>query len=322
MRVPALLLLLLAVVLPGGACAAGRHRPPAADLGGYWSNTFLTELERPVGIATLTLPDAEATALEARRLAAFRNVQDGVGGRESETGFWEIGTGLARIGGQARTSWIVEPADGHLPWSAAGKAARDREVAARSGSADPEARNVSERCLISGFAAAGPPMLSSPYGTIYQIVQTRDAVAISIEANHDVRIVRLGAGGHGQAPAHLPASVRPWLGDSVGRWAGKTLVVETTNFNPGDALKMPIGLYISRDATVTERFTRLSPTELLYDFTVDDPASFTRVWRAQMLFRASKGPAYEYACHEGNYALPGILAGARREEADARAAGR
>lgn len=322
MRVRALFLLLMAAALPAGANAARPHRLPGPDLSGDWSNTFLTELERPAGVTELTVPDAEAAILEARRLKAFRGVQDGVGGRESETGFWEIGAGLARIGGQARTSWIIEPADGHLPWSAAGKAARDRETAARSGYADPEARNVSERCLISGFAAAGPPMLSSPYGTIYQILQTRDAVAISIEANHDVRIVRLGVGGRGPAPAHLPASVRPWLGDSVGRWEGATLVVETTNFNPGDALKMPIGLYISKDATVTERFTRLSRSELLYDFTVDDRASFTQVWRAQMLFRAVKGPAYEYACHEGNYALPGILAGARREEADARAAGR
>jgi hypothetical protein len=158
-------------------------------------------------------------------------------------------------------------------------------------------------------------MLNSPYANEYQFVQTRDAVAIHMESVHDVRIVRL------DTAAHLPAAMRPWMGDSLGHWEGDTLVVETTNFNPGDAPKVPTPLYVSTDAKVTERFTRIAPTQMLYEFTVDDPKTYTQPWRAQMLFSASKGPIFEYACHEGNYSLPGILAGARREEAEAKAAG-
>ena len=155
-------------------------------------------------------------------------------------------------------------------------------------------------------------MINAPYSNQYQIVVTRTAVAILMESVHDVRIVRL------DGAAHPPPGVRPWMGDSIGRWDGETLVVETTNFNPGDALKIPTDLYISKDARVVERFTRSGPGTLSYEFTVDDPATYTRPWRAQMVFQRSKGPIFEYACHEGNYSLPGILAGARREEATAR----
>jgi hypothetical protein len=154
-------------------------------------------------------------------------------------------------------------------------------------------------------------MLNGPYASLYQFVQTKDAVAIHLESVHDVRIVLL------TTKTHLPPSVRPWLGDSIGHWEGETLVVETTNFNRGDAYKMPLGFYISAEAKVTERFTRASPTQLRYDFTVEDPKAFSKPWRAEMVFAATKGPLYEYACHEGNYALTGILAGARHEEAQA-----
>jgi len=164
------------------------------------------------------------------------------------------------------------------------------------------------------WGAAGPPMLNAPYSNLYQIVQTRDDVAISMEANHEVRIIRLTATGH------LPAHIRPWMGDSIGRWEGETLVVETTNRNAAEELKQPNGLYISKDAKVTERFTRTAQDRLLYEFTVEDPAAYSRTWRAQMVFETAKGPTYEYACHEGNYAMRGILAGARQEEAEQRAA--
>ncbi|HEX4712835.1 hypothetical protein [Phenylobacterium sp.] len=314
-----LLLALSALVLSVGVAEAGPYRAPRdaeghPDLGGLWTSTSLTELERPKAFATLTVSDAEARAYEQRRPDEFANTDiDDIGGRQTEAGFWTVGAKLARIDGKARTSWLIDPPDGRLPYSAQGQAARAREAKARSDSANPETRTVSERCLIAGWAAAGPPMLNGPYGNEYQIVQTKGAVAIHMEGVHDVRIVRLNA-------PHLPAHIRPWLGDSIGRWDGESLVVETTNFNAGDAFKTPMGMLISADAKVTERFTRTGPQTLLYDFTVDDPATFTRPWRAQMVFAASKGPIYEYACHEGNYSLPGILAGARREEAEARAA--
>jgi hypothetical protein len=311
----------LLATVAGGASAGDRPAAKHPNLSGLWTSTSLTELQRPAGLSSLTLSDAEATAYAGRHLAEMHTERDNVGGRGSEVDYWSLGDRLARIGGQARTSWIVEPADGRLPYSPGGLAARAREVAAHGNSDNPESRNVSEQCLVAGWAAAGPPMINSPYGDEYQIVQTGDAVAIVMETIHDVRIVRLiprPPGGDAADPGrHLPPSVRPWMGDSVGWWDGATLVVETTNFNPGDALKMPTDLYISASARVVERFSRSGPGDLLYEFTVEDPATFTRTWRAQMAFQRSKGPMFEYACHEGNYSLPGILAGARHEEAQA-----
>ena len=309
--------LVISVLAAASAACAGGYRAPRAadghaDLGGLWTSISLTKLERPEWAASLTLTDAEAPAFEARKLQEFAAVEDGVGGRDSEIGFWpETRAHLARIDGRPRTSWIVDPADARLPYSAEGLAAVKRMPAAISDSGNPETRNTSERCLLAGFAGSGPPMLNGPYASLYQVVQTRDAVAIHQEAMHQVRIVRLNT------KAHLPRYIQPWLGDSIGRWEGDTLVVETTNFNRYDAFKTPIGAYISPDAKVTERFTRVSPTQLAYGFTVEDPATFSKPWRAEMVFAATKGPIYEDACHEGNYSLPGILAGARREEADA-----
>ncbi len=313
------ILLAAATFMASMGAQAGPYRAPRAadghaDLGGIWTSTSLTELERPSALKTLTLPDDEAGVYEAKRAKAFASVEDGVGGRQSEIGFWPIvGARLARIEGKARTSWIVDPADGRLPYNDRGLAAIRSMPGAVADSGNPETRNPSERCLLAGFAASGPPMLNGPYASFYQVVQTRDAIAIHMESVHDVRIVRLNT------PTHLPAHVTPWLGDSIGRWEGETLVVETTNFNRGDAFKMPLGIYISPAARVTERFTRVSPTQLRYDFTVEDPAAFSKPWRAEMVFEATKGPIYEYACHEGNYGLPGILAGARHEEAEAKA---
>ena len=315
-----LLTVLLAAVSSAGAASGASYRAPRAadghaDLNGLWTSISLTKLERPEWVSSLTLTEAEAPAFEARKLKEFAAVEDGVGGRDSEIGFWpETSAHLARIDGQARTSWIVDPVDGRLPYSAAGLAAVKAMPAAINDSANPETRNTSERCLLAGFAGSGPPMLNGPYASLYQIVQTRDAVAVHQEAVHSVRIVRLNTA------AHLPGPIRPWLGDSIGHWEGDTLVVETTNFNRGDAFKTPLGAYISPQAKVTERFSRVSPTQISYGFTVEDPVTFTQTWRAEMILAATKGPIYEDACHEGNYSLPGILAGARHEEAVAKAA--
>lgn len=314
--------LVLAFFLVAAPAAAG-PRTRATDLTGLWTSTSLTELERPKGFTSLTVSDTEAAAYERRRPDEFRHPvdDDEVGARSSESEFWDPGAKLARIEGRARTSWIVEPADGHLPWRPEGQAARGRDIALHTGFANPENRTASERCLVAGWAGAGPPMMNAPYANEYQIVQTRDVVAIVLESIHDVRMIRIVARPSGRvAPAsvHLPAHLRPWMGDSVGWWEGRTLVVETTNFNPGDALKLPTSLFVSKDARVVERFTRLGAGTLRYDFTVDDPAIYTQPWRAEMVFQASKGPLLEYACHEGNYSMPGILAGARHEEAEAR----
>jgi hypothetical protein len=312
-----LLIVAALAALPIGPAVAGGRR--AADLTGLWTSSSLTMLERPPGVPVLTPPDADVGVYEKQVIDADAADTDDVGGRSSEIGFWNFGGHFARIDGAARTSWIVEPANGRLPYSAAGAATRIRETANRQNSANPETRTASERCLLTGWAGAGPPMLNAPYANAYQIVQTKDAVAIGIEAVHDVRVVRLV---RGRADVrHPPPAIRPWLGDSVGWWEGPTLVVETTNFNPGDTVKLPTTLYISKDARVTERFTRMADGRLRYGFTVEDPATYTQTWRAEMVFQPIKGTLIEFACHEGNYSLPGILAGARREEV-AGAAGR
>jgi hypothetical protein len=146
------------------------------------------------------------------------------------------------------------------------------------------------------------------YNNTYQFVQTEDYVTILVEMNHDARIIPLVKVDHTNPQ---------WLGRSQGKWEGDTLVVTTTNFNPGESLRtfFANSFFLSPDATVTERFTRVADDQVLYEFTVDDPKIYSQPWRAEMAMNQSTGSLYEYACHEGNYALPGILAGARRDEA-------
>ena len=148
-------------------------------------------------------------------------------------------------------------------------------------------------------------MLNVLYNNNYQITQSPGVVSIMVEMNHDVRIIRLGG-------VHPPANIRPWMGDSIGHWEGDTLVVETTNLNPGQSFTADVRhrIYLAPDSTVTERFTRVSPSEILYQFQVANPVAYTQTWRGEIPMHATKGPIYEYACHEGNYALPGILQGA------------
>ncbi len=232
---------------------------------------------------------------------------DDIGGRKTE--WFEVGGPMIRIGGQIRTSVIVAPVDGKLPFSPAGLARMNNGIKRRlSGFDNPEVRPPNERCLAGGSGSSGAPMLPHWDNSLYQIVQTKDHVAIWPEAGGTSRIIRM------RDTHHLPPTMRPWMGDSIGHWEGATLVVETTNFNPGESAKTPPPIYISEEAKVTEHFTRIAPDKILYDFTVDDPAIYKVPWRGELVLRASKGPIYEFACHEGNYSLPGILAGARLEE--------
>jgi len=173
----------------------------------------------------------------------------------------------------------------------------------------PEVRSLGERCIVGYGSSGGPPMLNVLYNNNYQIVQSPGYVTIIVEMNHDARIIRLGG-------THLPPNIRPWMGDSIGHWEGDTLVVETTNLNPGQAFTADIRhrIYLAPDSKVTERFTRVSPADVLYEFKVEEPIAYTQTWRGEIPMRATKGPMYEYACHEGNYALTDILAGARAQE--------
>jgi hypothetical protein len=312
---PALCGLLAALACAGGAAAADRlPRTPsgAPDLQGLWTNASLTTLERPAGFAALVIPEAEAKAFEA----AHDGIPSVVGGDvgQGETEWWELGATLARIDGQVRTSWVTDPADGRLPYSPEGR--RNLQAGQAMGMSNfdgPEVRPAPERCLAGVGGTNAPPMLNTGYNNHLQIVQTPQHVVIVTEMNHDARIIPLKP-----EPAPPGAS---WLGHSVGRWEGDTLVVETTGFHPGSAWRTPSPLYISPAGLVTERFTRVSRDEIRYAFSVEDPTTYSRPWRAEMPLKATPGPMYEFACHEGNYSLSGVLAGGRQKEREAQAAG-
>jgi len=274
----------------------------APDLQGMWTNFALTRLERAPGVPAKIAKGADLSAIE-RTVYDTILPSDPLGSRESE--IWPP-SHLAVIDGEMRTSWIVSTADGRIPYRPEARQRLDAIRAAAFTDYDgPESRNASERCLTPSFSAASPPMQNPPYAANYQIVQTREAVVIVSEIDNEVRIVRLG----GPHETH-----RVWGGDSIGHWEKDTLVVDTVGFKAAEAFRAPV-FYIGPDAKVTERFTRVSPSEIRYAFTVEDPATYTAVWRGEMPFRASREPMYEYACHEGNYSLAGVLEGARYQEA-------
>ena len=300
--------LLSALLAASPAVAQRAKRPP--DLEGVWSNRSLTTLERRPVFKGLTLSEAEARALEKTLDGRPAIPADDVG--QAETEWWEPGLALARMDGQARTSWIVEPEDGRLPYSEAGLNKLNTALAGNLTAFDgPELRPGPERCLMGGGGSNGPPIQNPVYNGNYRIVQTPDHVVIVAEMVMDARVIPLRP-----APP-LPEAMRPWTGDPTGRWEGGTLVVETRGLHPGAAWRMPSRLYLSKDARVVERFTRVAPDALRYDFTVEDPAVFTRPWRAEMILRPATAPMFEYACHEGNYSLSATLAGARQAEREA-----
>ena len=319
------------------------------DLQGNWSNETQTPLER-MGKQGPTLTDAQAAALEKRAqdveefrdrptdpreqatktngtydLAAVpgeptfveRVAQAAGGNVGGYNGFWlDPGNKVVRIDGVPRSSIVVDPADGHIPaLTDAGKQrmAERMGFAKKFGEYDgPEVRSLSDRCLTSFGSNAGPPMLPNYfYNNNYTIVQTKDHVMIMTEMVHDTRVIRLGAA------KHVPSQVRPWFGDSIGHWEGDTLVVETTNINPLQMSQMSgFGPYrgASDQIKVTERFTRTGPDVIKYKFTVEDPENVTASYSGELPFNRMNEPIYEYACAEGNYALPGMLAGAREQE--------
>jgi len=288
------------------------------DLQGIWTSATITALERPQQFDGLVLSEAQAAAWEREtsdRFAAIdelpeEGLQAGgdVGGYNS---FWmDPGTRALRVRGEPRSSIIVSPADGRLPMRLGARAKLGEFFLRVQGAFDgPEQRPLGERCIVGFGSTGGPPMLPVLYNNNYQIVQSPGHVMIHVEMNHDARIVRVGA-------EHLPDQVRPWLGDSVGHWESETLVVETTNFHPGQSFRAAIKhqFYMTPAAVVTERFTRIADDQILYQFEVEDPGAYTESWSGELTLRSTDGPIYEYACHEGNYALAGILAGARVQE--------
>jgi hypothetical protein len=277
------------------------------DLQGYWTNSTLTPLERPAQFANKpVLTEAEAAAY-AKQLRDANNRDKRGDSAESDVGgaynqFWyDRGNNIV---GSRRTSLIIDPPDGKIPAltpEAQKRVDEAREYAAAHPADGPESRSLAERCILWG--TAGPPMMPGPYNNAYHIVQTRDYVMILVEMIHDARIIPL------DGRPHVASSIRQWMGDPRGHWEGNTLVVESTGFNG----KAPFH-GSDQNLRLTERFTRVSPDTMLYEFTVNDPTAFTKPWTAQVPFSKTEGPIFEYACTEGNYAMTDMLAGARAAE--------
>lgn len=277
------------------------------DLEGVWSNSTLTPLERPAEFAGKEfLTEAEA-ADYVKRLLQQVNSDRRDGGAQTDVNrsyneFWrDRGNNLVA---DRRSSLIVDPPDGKVPplTPAAQKRVDEARDWMQAHAVDgPEGRSLGERCI--SWTTSGPPMLPGPYNNEMQIVEGPGYVVILNEMIHDVRLIPL------DGRPHVSPEIRGWMGDSRGHWDGNTLVVDTTNF---------IGEYSFRgsDANMhlTERFTRMAPDAMQYEFTVDDPTAFTKPWTARIPLRKTHGPIFEYACHEGNYAMTDILAGARAAE--------
>jgi hypothetical protein len=302
------------------------------DLQGNWSNATITPLGRPSGVGPVLTPD-EVAEIEGRReeyIEEFTATSDpdreapAVGGvRTGDLRFDAAsgGTGgynyvyidggdrVAIYNGELRSSLVTNPADGRIPAvtsEARQRSAERRELNRQFGAFDnPENRPLSDRCLMSFGSNAGPPMLPNYfYNNNYTIVQTADHIMIMTEMVHDVRIIRMGE----RVP--LPEHVRPWMGDSWGHWEGDTLVIETTNLHPLQRFRGNS----SDNLKVIERLTRVDQSTINYEFTIVDPETYTAEWGGEVPVKALDGLIYEYACHEGNYALAGILSGARYEE--------
>ena len=307
------------------------------DISGMFTFRTITPLERPSQFADQETLDAEtAAAFEAsERTRQNRDLFDpesgapsagyqsrAEGGVLSYNEFWyERGVDLTD---DKRTSLVIDPPNGRQPPRTAEAQAALAGLAAsfrpNTGTAwwledglnapgpydDMEIRPAAERCLLGFGSTAGPPMLPVLYNNLKRIVQTEDTILIQVEMVHEARVIRMN-------DEHAPPEISSWLGDSVGRWEGDTLVVDTTNFSDSPALSGA-----SRNLHVVERFTRLDNDTLLYNFTVNDPTVWTAPWTGEYIWPASDTRVYEYACHEANYALEGIMKGARLLEAEAR----
>jgi hypothetical protein len=290
------------------------------DLQGNWTNQTITPMQRREGqdriltwdevaeregrVVERSQAGAEASDPDRPPLEAGSNV-----GAYNNV-YFEFGQRVAIVNGEPLSSLITSPDNGRKPaLTPEGERRRDeiREFRSQFGPSDnPENRVLQDRCLVSFTNHGGPPMTPNyGYNSNYTIVQTADYVMLHYEMVHDTRIIRLGE------PDPLPAHMRPWFGDSWGRWDGNTLVVETTNIYP---LQDYMGIHPTPDLTVHERFTRVDQETILYEFTVDDPTTYVEPWGGTVPFKRFDELLYEYNCHEGNYAMSNILSGARYQE--------
>jgi hypothetical protein len=295
------------------AAPAKPYTPPKTpdgqpDLQGFWTNSTYVPLERPQNVTKEFYTPEEAEA--AIKAAAAREAAQTEPGTTADVHYDFSQFGLDRsqstFARNLRTSLIVDPPDGRMPpVNDEGKKRAAERAAARKtmGGQYDAVQNmpIGSRCIIMG--GAGPPMMNAGYNANYQIVQSPGHVMILTEMIHDVRIIPLD---NRPVPAQ---GLRQWTGVSRGRWEGNTLVVETTNFNGKNPFRGA-----SENLKVTERFTRIADDMIDYKFTIEDPATWDRTWTAVAPLAKTEGPIFEFACHETNYGVPNILAGARADE--------
>ena len=289
-----------------GQQATTSPRTPWGDpeLQGMWSYGVLTPLERPAAFANkefITAEEANALNAEAAKLEDRPH-------REGDTGaynqFW---MDVRKVHHERRTSLIVDPPDGRLPYKPEIAAARAKRAEyLRKNPADSWVdRSVQERCLVYH----GVPPVPSNYNNLWQILQTPGAVVILAENIHDVRVIPL------DGRPHLGPAIRQWQGDSRGRWEGNTLVVETTNYRDRGAFPSASATgFTSDQSRAIERFTRIDGDTIDYEYVIEDPALFTRSWKVKLPLTRTADRLFEYACHEGNRGMENILSGARAEE--------
>jgi hypothetical protein len=277
------------------------------DLQGIWTNVTVTPLERPADLKDKAFFTPQEAAAFEKRIVEQNNADRRDGGAAADVGrayndaWYDRGTRVVKT---LRTSLVVDPPEGRIPppLPEAAKRQQDRLALARGHQFDgPESRSLAERCLI--WPTLGPPMLPSFYNNNYQIVQGPGYVALLSEMIHDVRIIPT------DGRPHVPSNVRLWAGDARGHWDGNTLVVDTTNFTDKTAWRGS-----SENLHLIERFTRTDANTLVYQVTVEDPSTWAKPWKIEVPMQKTEGPIYEYACQEGNYAMEGMLAGARAEE--------
>lgn len=316
-----------AAVLAGAVCAslvvltgdlvAGQARGAASRprFDGLWNSATATPLERPASLRDKPFfTPEEAAAWERQAAKANEEPPDDVSTRSAGTGtynafFREFGTQTVRT---RRTSIVIDPPDGRIPPLTAGAAdIRRRRLAGMRALGSAEDAGLQDQCL--AMVTAGPPMLPYSYNSNYQFMLTDRALVVHVEMIHDARIIRL------DGSPHISSTIRRWLGDSIGHWDGATLVVDTTNFNDGHGYYGEAGGNFGWDTNlhVVERFRLLDANTMLYQFDIDDPTAYTRSWKGELTLSRTPGPIYEYACHEGNYALPNMLRGYRASEQQA-----
>ena len=302
---------LAAVLLVLPALVAGQ-RNSRPNLEGTWNSATTTPIERPPHLKDKPFfTPAEAAAWE--REFAERNAEPTPEQRANSKGtgtynafYREWGTRVVKT---LRTSIITEPADGRIPaLTPAADALKRRRLDGIRNGENPEDLGLQDQCLT--FLTAGPPLLPYSYNSNYQIVQTDAAIVVHAEMIHDARIIHL------DGRPHLPPSIRKWSGDSIGRWEGDTLVVDTTNFNDGGGFYGDAGGNFGwdRNLHLIERFSLLDRETLLYQFEVDNPTAFTKPWKGELTMVRTDDRIYEFACHEANYSLDNMLRGYRASE--------